>query len=107
MIPFSVNTHTHTHTKSTHAHAQTTQHKLSRVQNPLPKLYPIHSNYNRWQYAWSTNRSTTPSASRGGPHRNRTHAAPCAALAHTPPSASRASQVWARQAVAWRTAAAC
>merc|ERR1740130_182299 len=67
MIPFSVNTHTHTHTKSTHAHAQTTQHKLSRVQNPLPKLYPIHSNYNRWQYAWSTNRSTTPSASRGEP----------------------------------------
>merc|ERR1740130_156460 len=96
MIPFSVNTHTHTHTKSTHAHAQTTQHKLSRVQNPLPKLYPIHSNYNRWQYAWSTNRSTTPSASRGGPHRSRAcstlGSTASACVARAPPLPKRAER---------------
>ena len=46
---------------------------------------PEYHSYDRWQYAWSTNCSTTPSASRGGPHRNRTHAAPCASLTPTVP----------------------
>ena len=48
---------------------------------PRPQL-----RYDRWQFAWSTNCSTRvpSSASRGGPHRNRTHASPCASLAHTP-----------------------
>ena len=83
----------------THTQTKTTQHthSLLQVQNRIPQALPppatekhrfpspSPSSYNRWQYAWSTNRSTTPSASRGGPHRNRTHAAPCAAaLAHTP-----------------------
>ena len=78
--------HTQTKTHSTHT--------LAQVQIRIPKLSPPaitkhrfaspSPSYNRWQYAWSTNCSTTPSASRGGPHRKRTHAGPCAALAHTP-----------------------
>ena len=60
----------------------TSYHKTS----PSPSPSPPPASYDRWQYAWSTNCSTTPSASRGGPHRKRTLAGPCAALAHIPPN---------------------
>ena len=66
-------------TESPRAATPTSHHKKHRFPSPLPP-----ASYDRWQYAWSTNCSTTPSASRGGPHRKRTHAGPCAALAHTP-----------------------
>ena len=91
--------------RCTHAQKRTAHitHPLSQVQNQIPPSCnptshhkkntaspspsPPIASYDRWQYAWSTNCSTTsPRRSRGGPHRKRTHAGPCAALAHIPPN---------------------
>ena len=73
------------HPDAGHANTGTQRLAPSRIQpTTTTSLHPAAPSYNQWQYAWSTNCSATPSASRGGPHRKRTHAAPCAALAHTP-----------------------
>ena len=56
-------------------------HISARIQSPEIRSQP-QRRYDRWQYVWSTNCSITSSALRGGPHRNHTHAVPCASLAH-------------------------
>ena len=83
-------------------------HSLLQVQNRIPQALPppatekhrfpspSPSSYNRWQYAWSTNRSTTPSASRGGPHRSRAcstlGSTASACVARAPPLPKRAKR---------------